>query len=135
MKSRLTSNSISVRLLSLAFAVWLAGVGCLTGCARTLIVADQLSNSDVCCHKTTKSELAATDYVLQPSTMPVCCPLAGLAGAVTTKQRDREITVAQPVSAFALIDTIATEESGLSTKQIRLADRHGTYLRNCTFRI
>jgi hypothetical protein len=137
MKLLLSPKTIPVRLLSLAFSLWLGGVGCLAGCARMLLEADTAqSNSHACCHQARqKAESDAPNSVSGSMNAMSCCPLAGQKCAFTSKQQIPEPTAVQTAQPPTIFQQASINDFVGSFRRIRVPDRDGTYLRHCSFLI
>jgi len=128
-------KGIPIRLASLVFALWMSGLGCLVGCAPMLFGADRAatSSSHACCHHSKSADV--NERLTEALGVSTCCPLAGQVGAFSNVKRLQRTSSFYPATSFLQGKKTAIRCLALPSQQVRVPDRHGTHLLNCTLLI
>ena len=141
------------RLLTVTFALWLGGLGCVLGCAPGVFAADGLTAVDktgasavashsehACCQAAVgkgseqPGRKAASLEQHRLVTILQCCPLAGQTIDVTRKSLVNAGAAPAFTTRVSFAPTAFLTVSSFR-HQAQLPDRGGTYLRCCVFLI
>lgn len=136
------------RLVSLALALWLGGVGCLIGCEMDATVAslDAHTSADIypataesdedCCYKVKPERIGkGLTTPPEPGRAMMCSPFSGQSAVAVVKPRpsgESGIALAVNEPSFS-VPAEAYEPQGFG--RLRVPDRGSTHLRCCVFLI
>ena len=136
------------RLVSLALALWLGGMGCLIGCEMDAMSASlgastsadscpaSAGSGEDCCHKAKPERIGkGVTNPPEPGRAMTCSPFSGQSAVVVVKPRPSgEAGIAQPVNEpSSAMPAEAYEPQGFS--RLRVPDRGSTHLCCCVFLI